>query len=34
MSKGEVQWTAVRVRETFLDYFKKRGHTFGKQQPQ
>ncbi|KAL1982316.1 hypothetical protein VTN96DRAFT_1474 [Rasamsonia emersonii] len=22
------QWTADRVRETFLDYFKKRGHTF------
>lgn len=26
---GEEQWTAVRVRETFLDYFKKNGHTFG-----
>src|SRR4051812_29967627 len=23
------EWTAVRVRDTFLDYFKKNGHTFG-----
>ena len=23
------QWPAVRVRETFLDFFKKNGHTFG-----
>lgn len=26
---GEEQWTALLVRETFLDYFKKNGHTFG-----
>ena len=26
---AEEQWTALRVRETFLDYFKERGHTFG-----
>lgn len=26
---GQEQWTASRVRETFLDYFKKNGHTFG-----
>lgn len=23
------EWTASQVRETFLDYFKKNGHTFG-----
>lgn len=23
------EWGAVRVRQTFLDYFKKNGHTFG-----
>lgn len=23
------EWDAVRVRDTFLDYFKKNGHTFG-----
>jgi alanyl-tRNA synthetase len=23
------EWTALRVRETFLDYFKQNGHTFG-----
>lgn len=23
------EWSAVRVRNTFLDYFKKNGHTFG-----
>lgn len=23
------QWTAQRVRDTFLDYFQKNGHTFG-----
>ena len=26
----EEQWTAKHVRDTFLDYFKKNGHTFGK----
>ena len=25
----EHEWSAVRVRNTFLDYFKERGHTFG-----
>jgi hypothetical protein len=24
------EWTADKVRETFLGYFKERGHTFGK----
>lgn len=24
------QWPASRVRDTFLDYFKKNGHTFGR----
>ncbi|GAB7354144.1 hypothetical protein MBLNU459_g4704t2 [Dothideomycetes sp. NU459] len=24
----ELQWSAVNVRDTFLDYFKKNGHTF------
>jgi hypothetical protein len=23
------QWTAVKVRDTFLQYFEKHGHTFG-----
>jgi alanyl-tRNA synthetase len=23
------EWSAVRVRETFLDYFKQNDHTFG-----
>ena len=23
------EWTALKVRNTFLDYFKKNGHTFG-----
>ena len=23
------KWTSLRVRETFLEYFKKNGHTFG-----
>ena len=27
-NEGE-HWSAVRVRDTFLDYFKKNGHTFG-----
>lgn len=25
---GETEWTAVKVRSTFLDYFKQNGHTF------
>lgn len=24
------EWNAVRVRQTFLDYFKENGHTFGR----
>lgn len=23
------QWAAAKVRQTFLDYFKERGHSFG-----
>jgi alanyl-tRNA synthetase len=23
------EWGAARVRETFINYFKERGHTFG-----
>lgn len=23
------EWGAVRVRQTFIDYFKERGHDFG-----
>ena len=26
---SQEQWPAARVRETFLEYFKKNGHTFG-----
>lgn len=26
----EQQWSALHVRNTFVDYFKDRGHTFGK----
>ena len=33
MSSTE-QWPAVRVRNTFLDYFKNNGHTFGESSPQ
>lgn len=25
----QTEWSAVKVRDTFLDYFKKNGHTFG-----
>lgn len=25
----DVEWSARRVRETFLEYFKKNGHTIG-----
>ncbi len=28
-AKSEEQWNAVRVRVTFLDFFKKNRHTFG-----
>jgi alanyl-tRNA synthetase len=24
------KWGAAKVRDTFLNYFKERGHTFGK----
>ena len=27
---GELKWSALHVRNTFLEYFKKNGHTFGK----
>ena len=26
---SQPEWAAARVRQTFLDYFKERGHTFG-----
>lgn len=29
VENGEEEWSAVRVRDTFLNYFKKNGHTFG-----
>jgi hypothetical protein len=29
MATEEHKWSALRVRETFLDYFKNNGHTFG-----
>lgn len=28
-TSAEEQWTASRVRDTFLSYFKQHGHTFG-----
>jgi alanyl-tRNA synthetase len=28
-SEGSPFWTAKRVRDTFLDYFRQNGHTFG-----
>ncbi|KAI9731544.1 MAG: Alanine--tRNA ligase [Cirrosporium novae-zelandiae] len=28
LTDGVPEWTATRVRQTFLDYFKERGHTF------
>lgn len=28
-ASAEEQWTASRVRDTFLGYFKQNGHTFG-----
>jgi hypothetical protein len=30
LAEGQHEWNADRVRETFLDYFKKNGHTFGR----
>lgn len=30
MAAGQHEWHAVRVRDTFLDYFEQHGHTFGK----
>tara|TARA_R110002003_G_scaffold126_26_gene11662 strand:+ start:30667 stop:30816 length:150 start_codon:yes stop_codon:yes gene_type:complete len=27
------EWGAAKVRQTFLDYFKKNGHTFGRTAP-
>lgn len=30
-TEKQQEWPAVRVRDTFLDYFKERGHTFGMQ---
>ncbi|EAS36927.3 alanine-tRNA ligase [Coccidioides immitis RS] len=27
-SQNEVEWPAIKVRDTFLDFFKKNGHTF------
>ena len=29
VSEPPPEWSAERVRQTFLDYFKKNGHTFG-----
>ena len=29
-SGGSEKWTAVKVRDTFLEFFKKDGHTFGR----
>jgi hypothetical protein len=29
MANEQPQWAAAKVRQTFLDYFKERGHTFG-----
>lgn len=26
---SQEQWPAAKVRETFLEYFRKNGHTFG-----
>jgi alanyl-tRNA synthetase len=30
MANEQPQWAAAKVRQTFLDYFKERGHTFGR----
>ena len=29
MASNTADWSAQRVRDTFLDYFKQNGHTFG-----
>lgn len=29
LTEKQLAWPAVKVRDTFLDYFKKNGHTFG-----
>lgn len=29
MGSQKEEWPAVRVRHTFIDFFKKNGHTFG-----
>lgn len=31
MAPDQPEWAAARVRQTFLDYFTARGHTFGTQ---
>lgn len=28
-SDEQLEWPATKVRDTFLDYFKQNGHTFG-----
>lgn len=30
MANQQPEWAAAKVRQTFLDYFKQRGHTFGR----
>ena len=30
---GEQRWSALHVRNTFIDYFKERGHVFGMVRP-
>ena len=30
MANDQPEWAAAKVRQTFLDYFKERGHTFGR----
>jgi hypothetical protein len=33
MANEQPQWAAAKVRQTFLDYFKDHGHTFGRHTP-